>query len=145
MESRVLEAWARTRVRAWSERYVLVGLPTDRLVAAAALLAMKGPAFAALVAEDREISVTVEESLWEKSGLGALGYEAAGPYRVITLDAELELDLCGYLAPAAARLAEAGVPVVPQCGNRTDHLLVREEDLPEALAVLEELAGGAAD
>jgi hypothetical protein len=141
MEHRVRKAWQATRVRVWPERYVLVGLPSDRLVVAAALVAMKGSTFAAMVAEDREISLTLEETVWRRSGLAALGHEAAGPYRVITLEAELELELCGYLAPAAARLAEAGVPLVPQCGNRTDHLLVREGDLPAARAVLEGLAG----
>jgi hypothetical protein len=144
MESRVQEAWARTRVRVWPERYVLAGLPADRLVAAAALVAMKGSSFATLIAEEREISLTLAETIWKRSGLADLGHAAAGPYRVITLEAELELDLCGYLAPAAARLAEAGVPLVPQGGHRTDHLLVREEDLPAALEVLEEMAGGGA-
>ena len=141
MEHRVREAWRATRVRVWPERYVLAGLPPGRLVVAAALVAMKGATFAALVAEEREISLTLEERVWARSGLADVGHGAAGPYRVITLEAELELDLCGYLAPAAARLAEAGVPLVPQCGHRTDHLLVREEDLAAALAVLEELAG----
>ncbi len=34
-------------------------------------------------------------------------------------------------------LARAGISVVPQCGYRTDHLLVREQDLERAAGVLE--------
>jgi hypothetical protein len=144
MDRRVREAWARTRVRVWPERYVLAGLPTGRLAEAAALAGESGAGFAALVLEAEEVSLTLEEGRWEASGLAGEGLARSGPYRAITLDAELGLDLCGYLAPAAVRLAEAGVPLVPQCGRRTDHLLVREEDLQAALRVLEGLARGPA-
>ncbi len=56
---------------------------------------------------------------------------------MITFETSLALDLVGYLAPAAERLARAGISVVPQCGYRTDHLLVREQDLERAAGVLE--------
>ena len=63
----------------------------------------------------------------------------AGPYRAITLDVNIDLGVVGYLAPAAVRLAEAGVSIVPQCAYSKDHLLVREADLEAARAVLEAL------
>ena len=63
----------------------------------------------------------------------------AGPYRVLTFDLELELDVIGYMAPALERLAAAGVSIVPQCGFRTDHLLVLEQDLDAAIGALEAL------
>ena len=56
---------------------------------------------------------------------------------MLTFDVTLPLDLVGFLAPAALRLAEAGVSIVPQCGFRTDHLLVRAGDLETARRVLE--------
>jgi hypothetical protein len=68
-----------------------------------------------------------------------LATHLAGPYRVLTFDLDLELDVIGYLAPALERLAVAGVSIVPQCGFRTDHLLVFERDLDAAVMVLEDL------
>ena len=61
----------------------------------------------------------------------------ASPYRAITFDVNIDLGVVGYLAPAAARLAAAGVSIVPQCAYLKDHLLVREADLETARAVLE--------
>ena len=141
MRSRAREAWARTRILVWPQRYVLVSLPVSRAIEVATLFGDLEEGFSAVVVEREELSLTLPEERWQSSGLEPLGASSAGPYRVVTLDNQLDLDLCGFLAPAAVRLAEAGVPVVPQCSYRTDHLLVREEDLPAALAVLEQLAG----
>jgi hypothetical protein len=52
---------------------------------------------------------------------------------------DVELDVCGFLAPAAERLAEAGVPLIPQCAYLKDHLLIHEKHLRLAQAELEEL------
>jgi uncharacterized protein len=130
------EAWARTRVHVWPGDYLLASLPCDRMAEAAALAA-EAPAgtFAALVRERDEVALTLPDAL--RGRLQALGARADGPYRVLTFDVTLALDLVGFLAPAAARLAEAGVSIVPQCGFRTDHLLVRAEDLEAARRVLD--------
>lgn len=137
MNDRARALWARTRVHVWPERYLLASLPPARQGDAAALVAHAGGAFAALVHERDEVSLTVAESL--RRDLEALGARIAGPYRVLTLDAPLELDVIGFLAPAAQRLAAAGVSIVPQCGYRTDHLLVCERDLDTALRTLDAL------
>jgi hypothetical protein len=135
----VAALWRRTRIAVAPERYVLASLPPERAAAAAALV-VDGGAFAALVREREEVSLTVAEAVWQASGLTATAL--AGPYRAITLDLELDLGVVGYLAPAAAALAAAGVSIVPQCAYKRDHLLVREADLAQALAVLEELIAG---
>ncbi len=51
----------------------------------------------------------------------------------------MPVDLVGFLAPAAARLAEASIPIIPQCGSHTDHLLVPEGRLEDAVRVIEGL------
>jgi hypothetical protein len=129
--------WARTRLQIWPQTYRLVSLPPSALAEAAGLLAQSGGAFAALVLTADEVSLTLPEEAWVRSPLGRRARAAAGPYRVVTLDAEVDLDVCGYLAPVAARLAEAGIPIVPQCAYAKDHLLVREGDLEEAMRVLQ--------
>jgi hypothetical protein len=135
----VAELWAKTRLRVVRERYVLASVTPARLGEAAALIAEGAGEFAVLLRERDEVSLTVEESAWRNSPLVALATAAAEPYRVITFDLALDLGIVGYFAPAAAALAEAGVPIVPQCAYAKDHLVVREEDLERALAALRSL------
>jgi hypothetical protein len=129
--------WARTSFHVWPEDYVLVSLRGDALREAAALVSACSGCFAALVLERDEVSLTVPESAWRPSSLRPRARRESGPFRAITFDLDLDLGVCGYLAPAAARLAEAGVSIVPQCAFSKDHLLVRASDLDSAVAVLE--------
>jgi hypothetical protein len=136
VSARAEEAWARTSVHVWPGDYLFASVPAERLADAAALAATAPrQTFVALVRERDEIALTLPES--SRAPLTALGARIDGPYRVLTLDVTLPLDLVGFLAPAAARLAEAAVSIVPQCGFRTDHLLVRAADLETARRVLE--------
>jgi hypothetical protein len=130
--------WARTKLRVWPERYVLASLPIAELAEAAAL-AGQATGFCTLVLERDEVSLTVAEDAWQASALRGRCLAEAFPYRAITLDVNIDLAVVGYLAPAAARLAEAGVSIVPQCAYLKDHLLVREADLAAARDVLEAL------
>jgi len=120
-----LTLWARTRLVVWPERYALESLPRD------ARPPVPHPSgFFAVVAERDELSVTRPDP--------------SGPYRVITFDIDLDPSVCGFFAPAAARLADAGVAIVPQCAFKKDHVLVRAEDLDRAVAALESLIREAA-
>ncbi len=130
--------WARTRLHLWPESYVLASLPVAALGEAALLLA-RASGFSALLLERDEVSVTLAEGLWRESALRTRALAEAGPYRAVTFDVNIDLGVVGYLAPAAARLAEAGVSIVPQCAFSKDHLLVREADLETARTVLEAL------
>lgn len=139
--------WARTRVHVWPESYRLVSLPRGALAEAAALVARAQGGFAALVLERDEVSLTLPAELWDEALARPQARAEAGPYRALTFDLDLDLAVTGYLAPAAALLAEAGVSIVPQCAFLKDHLLVREADLGRALETLGRLvaAAGAPD
>lgn len=128
--------WARTRLHVWPERYVLASLPKSALGDAAAVVG-RASGFVALVAERDEVSLTLIEDAWRQSALAGRATAEAGPYRVITLAVNIDLTVVGYLAPAAARLAEARISIVPQCAFLKDHLLVRQADLETAVRVLE--------
>jgi hypothetical protein len=142
VNARVREAWAATKLHVWPGRYRLVSLPVERLAEAAAVLAGE-TGYGALVLERDEVSLTLDERRWARHPLRPAARSEAGPYRAVTLDVNLDLGLTGYLAPAAARLAQAGVSILPQCAFLKDHLLVREEDLERAVAVLENLVSEA--
>ena len=138
MNDRARRFWAKTALHVWPERYWLVSLPPALLAEAAGLVAQSAGAFAALVLERHEVSLTIEQGLWETNGLQARARGQQGPFRAITLDVNVDLDVCGYLAPAAARLAEAGISIVPQCAYLKDHLLLHEKHLEGAVRVLED-------
>jgi len=136
---RARSLWAATRLHAWPEPVVLVSLPVERAADAAALAGRSGPGFAALVVGRDEASLTVPEAAWRSDPLRRDARAQAGPFRVLTFDLDLALDVCGYLAPAADALARAGVPIVPQCAFRTDHLLVPADKLDVAVEALDAL------
>lgn len=129
--------WAKTRLHVWPERYMLASLPLDDVEEAASLAVHSADSFVALVVERDEVSLTIREDLWREARLHANA--VAGPFRAITLDIDIDLSVCGYLAPAAVRLGEAGVSIIPQCAFKKDHVLVHEKDLAAAVAVFEGL------
>jgi hypothetical protein len=139
---RALAIWAKTRVVLWPEDYLLIHLPRDRAAEAAAIAA-RSTAFGACVFERDEASLTVPREVWPESGALADVARVEGPFRALTLEAEVPLDLCGYLAPAAERLAAEGIPVIPQCAFLKDHILVPAARVDDAMAVLEGLIRGA--
>jgi len=57
-------------------------------------------------------------------------------WRCIKVDGILDFALTGILVSLAAPLAAAGVPAFAVSTYDTDHLLVRETDLPNALDAL---------
>jgi hypothetical protein len=136
---RTRDLWARTRLEVWPGWYRLVSFPTAQAAAAAALLAASAGRFCALVLERDEMSLTVAEEVWRASPLKDAARAEIGPLRAITFSLSLDLDVVGYLAPAAARLAAAGISVVPQCAASRDHLLVPAHRLEDAVRVLEQL------
>ncbi len=59
-------------------------------------------------------------------------------YRLITLDINVPLDVVGYISKVSSALAKAKVPILI-LSLYTDRILVKEEYLDKALAVLREL------
>jgi hypothetical protein len=128
--------WARTKVHLWPERYWLVSLDPGSTREAARLLAGHPKPFGALVRERDEVSLTIEERRWKRSRLRRRATAEAGPFKAITFDLALDLNVVGYLASAATRLAKAGISIVPQCAYQKAHLLVPAEKATKALRVL---------
>jgi hypothetical protein len=131
-------AWAATRLRVWPDRYAFAAFAPREAPRVLEAAARPRRAFVAVVVEAGEVTLSAPWRAFAKSGLAGRAEAVAGPYRVITFETSLALELVGYLAPAAERLARAGVSMIPQCGYRTDHLLVREQDLERAVGVLED-------
>ena len=142
LNSRALDFWAKTTLHVWPEQYLLVSLRPELLPEAAALAGTATGKFVALVLERDEVSLTIERELWLHSPLRPQSAAVNGPFRAITLDMNVDLDVVGYLAPAAVALSDAGVSIIPQCACLKDHLLVHEKDLERAIETLNEFIRG---
>lgn len=136
-------AWANTELRLWPETYRLVRFDLAESAFAAAVMETAGRRFCCLVRDAREISLTVDDETWQRFAGAAPPHAVQGPLKAITFDADLPPDLIGYLAPAAAALAEAGIPIVPQCSFSLDHVLVQAGDAERAFSALGRLVAAA--
>lgn len=136
MNQTVRALWAKTRILVWPGDYLLVSLPHAALRTAALLAAAGADQFVALVVEKDEVSLTLRRDAWSSASPKVHALAVAGPYRVVTLDLEIDLNVSGYLLPAAERLAQAQIAIVAQCTFRKDHLLIRSEHAETAISIL---------
>lgn len=143
MNQAIADLWSRTSLLVWPEELVLASLPVSALPALANTLSSHLSGFSAVVVERDEVSVTVADAAWSQIATVVDVHSVAGPFRAITFDLALDLDVCGYLLPAAERLAAAGISIVPQCAYQKDHVLVAATQLAEAVQVLEGLVADA--
>ena len=139
MNTDLKKLWARTAILLWPEELILASFNvTDgrKILGSEALC--DGGLCAAILERD-EVSVTCSRSSSERLSTEVTPKATAGPYRAITLDLSIDLGVHGYLAPAATRLAEAGIAIVPQCAFLKDHLVVQSGDVAKAVDVLQGL------
>lgn len=128
-------AWGQTELKVWPEDYALLRFPPACRAQVLEILKQQARAgFSLFLEESEEISLLVPfESAARYAGASM---ETSDPLRVITFDTKLPMDLCGFFAPAAERLALAGISILPWAGFRTDHLGVPAEQFEAAVNVL---------
>lgn len=59
-----------------------------------------------------------------------------GGFRLLTFDIVLDFDVVGFLAEVSKILSDAAVPIFGISAFSRDHLLIKQDDLARALAVL---------
>ncbi|MCA1625011.1 MAG: ACT domain-containing protein [Acidobacteria bacterium] len=64
-----------------------------------------------------------------------------GAFRLLTFDTELDFNVVGFLAEVSRILAEADISIIALSAFSRDHILIKQEDLPQALKVLGEYVG----
>jgi hypothetical protein len=139
MDKTVTNLWAETHLSVWPERYWLISVAPASLSDAAAIIAASSPHFATIIMEHDEVSLTVCDEVWQERKERLPGHKIAGPYTIITFALNVDLGVCGYLLPAAERLAEAGISIMPQCAYLKDHLAIKEENAAQAVHILDKL------
>lgn len=60
-------------------------------------------------------------------------------WKIVTIDAELPLDLVGFLATISQALADAHISIFAVSSYTTDHILVKEEQIDETISIFQEL------
>jgi len=147
LNARSREVWAQARIKVWPDPVVLATFPRfagDRVAAFAGRAGVRdAAAFVAFVTEGEECTLTVPEGAFDSWRLRKRATEVARGLRAVTIEASMPVDLVGFFAPMAERLAAALIPIIPQCGFRTDHILVPAGRLDDAVRVLEGMVADA--
>ncbi len=91
-------------------------------------------AFANIV-DKNETTVIIEQSKVRDKDI----IEIEKGWKIITFDTILPFGLVGFLARVSRALAEEKIPIFAVSAYSTDHILVKQEDLPGALKKLESL------
>jgi hypothetical protein len=88
-----------------------------------------------------ELTLLLRDTLWDSVAETVPNARVQGGFRLVTLEIELAWDVVGFLSRVTAALAEAEISVGVMSSFSRDHLLINEDDLEAALAVLNDLMG----
>ena len=91
-------------------------------------------AFANII-DHNEITVIMDETQVDEEDV----IEIQKGWKLLTFEMVLPFELVGFLATVSNAFAEEGIPIFAVSAYSTDHLLVREKDLPKAKAKLRTL------
>jgi hypothetical protein len=107
--------------------YSLIHLPAPAITPAAVVLAEIGLAFSALIVDKDEVTLVLPADDWADFQHRLPDHRVEGPYRLITFDLSLDLNLLGFMALVSRLLAEAQVPIMAFSAFERDHLLIAAE------------------
>ncbi len=89
----------------------------------------------AMVQDKNEVTVILDESKIDENKSKII--EAEKGYKIITFDMVLPFGMVGFLAKISQALAEEKISIFAISAFSTDHILVKENDLPKAARKLE--------
>lgn len=108
--------------------YVLVRLPPAAYPALAVWLAtLDDTRFQATVREPHELSLILAADLWAQLAPAFSEATLDAPWRLITLDISIPLDVYGYLEAVTRLCAAQGASLLVASSYSTDHLLVHSD------------------
>lgn len=139
----VLELLRETRIEVAPATYVLLGLSHQdwtRLLENPELSPRADAPFM-IFRDQREVTFLLEEDDWLRIRHAARDARIERGFRMLTFDMELPWNVVGYLAQVTEILAAAQISVGALSSFSRDHLLIKQEDLGNALRVLGEHVG----
>jgi hypothetical protein len=84
-------------------------------------------AFANII-DHNDITVIMDETKVDEEDV----IEIQKGWKLLTFDMVLPFELVGFLATVSNAFAEEGIPIFAVSAYSTDHIFVKEEDLPKA-------------
>lgn len=122
--------------------FALVSLPpASYFELLTALSAQHDLRFQATVRESAEVSLIAPQDLWERISYRFPAATVDAPWRLITLDISIPLDVYGYMEQVARVCADQEASVIVASGYSTDHLLVSAEHYLSVLSALQSFIG----
>ncbi|MEM9832213.1 MAG: ACT domain-containing protein [Bacteroidota bacterium] len=91
--------------------------------------------FVAVFQDQQEITVVVDEQYLSDAWV----IKVERGWRMLSFRVTLPFELVGFLAVVAKALADAQISIFALSAYSTDHLLIKEQDVPRAIRSLESL------
>ena len=89
----------------------------------------------AIIQDKNEITIVIDQSRINNQDV----IELEKDWKIITFDMILPFGLVGFLARVSQALAEEKISIFALSAYSTDHILVKQKDLPQAIKKLESL------
>jgi hypothetical protein len=89
-----------------------------------------------LLKDAHEVTLLLDEEDWRTMRHAARDARVEGGFRLLTFDIELDWEVVGFLARVTQIFAEAGISTGALSAFSRDHLLIKQDDLGNALRVL---------
>lgn len=101
-------------------------------------LSPRGSAPFMLLRDEHEVTLLLDEVDWRTMRHAVRDARIEGDFRLLTFDIELDWSVVGFLARVTEILADAGISCGALSAFSRDHLLIKQDELGNALRVLGE-------
>ncbi|HKR00281.1 MAG TPA: ACT domain-containing protein [Pyrinomonadaceae bacterium] len=139
-QARAEELLRRAKVEVSPATYYLIGMRHEdwaRLLENPEL-SPRGHAPFMLLRDQYEVTLLLDETDWHTLRHAARDARVEGDFRLLTFDIELDWKVVGFLARVTEILARSGISCGALSAFSRDHLLIKQEELGNALRVLGE-------
>jgi hypothetical protein len=99
-------------------------------------LSPRGSAPFMLLRDEHEVTLLLDETDWRTMRHAVRDARIESDFRLLTFDVELDWKTIGFLARVTQILADAGISCGALSAFSRDHLLIKQDDLGNALRVL---------
>ena len=134
----MMPVFASTKIKEHPDDYSIVSISRKEEEKAREVLKNLEP-WSSVTFDLEEISVVLREDAWEQIRNCFQVYQEEGPYRLLTFDIVLDLDLVGYLSVISSLLAKEGISIYAVSTYLRDHILVKKKDAGKAADVIRKL------
>lgn len=133
--SEMVPVFAATKLKLHPEEFTLVSLPLSDKEKALELFKGVDP-FSTISVDHSEVSLILREPEWSEMSSQFEVYASEGPYRAITFDIVLDLNLIGFLSVVSAVLVDEGISIYAVSTFLRDHILVKSSQADKAMNAL---------